>query len=37
MSWITNFVRPKIQALMRRNEVPGVARAILKKKKLEFL
>lgn len=22
MSWITNFVRPKIQALMRRNEVP---------------
>lgn len=22
MSWLTNFVRPKIQALMRRNEVP---------------
>lgn len=22
MNWLTNFVRPKIQALMRRNEVP---------------
>ena len=22
MSWLTNFVRPKIQALVRKSEVP---------------